>query len=108
MAEILAVAGAASADCRSSTTSRSGPTTRARCTRWRERFHARLADVRAQGFDDRFIRMWDLYLGYCEAAFLERHIGDVQLLLAKSATRRVLFDEPWNRAPALTAARAHR
>ena len=38
--------------------------------------------------------MWDLYLAYCEAAFLDRHIGDVQLLLAKPATRRVLFDEP--------------
>ena len=75
---------------------------------WRERFNRRRHDVRAQGFDDRFIRMWDLYLAYCEAAFLDRQIGDVQLLLAKSATRRVLFDEPWNRAAALTAARAHR
>lgn len=62
---------------------------------WRRRFHRRLDDVRAQGFDERFIRMWDLYLGYCEAAFLERHVGDVQLLLARSNTRRVLFDEPW-------------
>ena len=69
---------------------------------WRARFHRRLADVRAQGFDERFIRMWDLYLGYCEAAFLERHIGDVQLLLARSATRRVLFDEPWS-GPSATA-----
>ena len=62
---------------------------------WRRRFHRRADAVRAQGFDERFIRMWDLYLGYCEAAFLDRHIGDVQLLLAKSASRRVLFDEPW-------------
>jgi cyclopropane-fatty-acyl-phospholipid synthase len=54
---------------------------------WRERFHARLDDVRGLGYDERFIRMWDLYLGYCEAAFMERHIGDVQLLLAKSAGR---------------------
>jgi cyclopropane-fatty-acyl-phospholipid synthase len=77
---------------------------------WRRRFHRRIDDVRAQGFDERFIRMWDLYLGYCEAAFLERHIGDVQLLLARSANRRVLFGEPWQ-APAaaggsLTAARS--
>ena len=62
---------------------------------WRERFFLRLDAVRAQGFDERFIRMWDLYLAYCEAAFLERHIGDVQLLLTRTATRRVLFDEPW-------------
>jgi cyclopropane-fatty-acyl-phospholipid synthase len=64
---------------------------------WRERFHARLAEVRAQGFDDRFIRMWDLYLAFCEAAFLERHCGDYQLVLIKAANRRVLFDEPWQR-----------
>ena len=62
---------------------------------WRERFHARIEQVRAQGFDERFIRMWDLYLGYCEAAFLDRHIGDVQLLLTKDANRRVLYGEPW-------------
>ncbi len=75
---------------------------------WRERFHARLAEVRAQGFDERFIRMWDLYLAYCEAAFLERHIGDVQLVLAKAANRRVLFGEPWGeaRAGAAPAGRA--
>lgn len=62
---------------------------------WRERFHRRLDAIRAQGFDERFIRMWDLYLGYCEAAFLERHIGNVQLVLAKAVNRRVLFGEPW-------------
>ena len=64
---------------------------------WRERFHARLPEVRAQEFDERFIRMWDLYLGFCEAAFLERHCGDYQLVLSKAANRRVLFDEPWQR-----------
>ncbi len=61
---------------------------------WRERFNRRLADVRALGFPDRFIRMWDLYLGYSEAAFLERHAGDFQLLLAKNGTRAALFNEP--------------
>lgn len=71
---------------------------------WRDRFHGRLDEVRALGFDERFIRMWDLYLGFCEAAFLERHIGTMQLVLAKAANRRVLFGEPWSddglRAPA--------
>lgn len=61
---------------------------------WRARFTARLDEVKRQGFDERFIRMWDLYLGYCEAAFEARHIGDVQLLLAKTPSRRPLFDEP--------------
>lgn len=72
---------------------------------WRARFHQRLDDVRAQGFDERFIRMWDLYLGYCEAAFMERHIGDVQLLLAKTPNRRVLHgDARLRSAPAALAA----
>jgi len=62
---------------------------------WRDRFHDRIDIVRAQGFDERFIRMWDLYLAFCEGAFLERHIGDVQLILAKAGTPRVLYGEPW-------------
>jgi hypothetical protein len=51
--------------------------------------------VRGLGFDERFIRMWDLYLAYCEAAFLERHAGDFLLLLVKNGTSRALFNEPW-------------
>src|SRR5208283_3647215 len=63
---------------------------------WRKRFHAATDEVRALGFDDRFIRMWDYYLAYCEGAFLERHIGDFQLLLTKNHSRRKLFGEPWH------------
>jgi cyclopropane-fatty-acyl-phospholipid synthase len=62
---------------------------------WRARFHQRLDDVRALGMDDRFIRMWDLYLAYCEAAFAERHISDVQLLLTRAYHDDVYFGEPW-------------
>ncbi len=62
---------------------------------WRERFHRHLDRVRALGFDERFIRMWDLYLAYCEAAFLERHAGDFQLLLTKNYNAATLFNEPW-------------
>jgi len=54
---------------------------------WREAFMARLDDVRAMGFDERFIRMWEYYLSYCEGAFLARHVGDVQVLLAKPMCR---------------------
>jgi hypothetical protein len=39
--------------------------------------------------------MWDYYLAYCEAAFLERHVGDFQLLLTKNHNPRTLFQEPW-------------
>ncbi|MEO7133028.1 MAG: class I SAM-dependent methyltransferase, partial [Vicinamibacterales bacterium] len=64
---------------------------------WRERFHQRLADVHALGFDARFVRMWDLYLGYCEAAFADRHIGNAQLLFAKSGAS--LRQAPLNGQP---------
>lgn len=50
---------------------------------WRERFLEQLEAVRAQGFDDRFIRMWEFYLSYCEGGFRERIIGTVQLAFAK-------------------------
>ncbi|UOV07797.1 cyclopropane-fatty-acyl-phospholipid synthase family protein [Pseudoxanthomonas sp. F37] len=50
---------------------------------WRRRFLTRLADVRAQGFDERFIRLWEFYLAYCEGGFLERSIGVSHLLMAR-------------------------
>jgi cyclopropane-fatty-acyl-phospholipid synthase len=55
---------------------------------WRERFMARLPQVRSQGFDERFIRLWEFYLAYCEGGFRERSIGVAHLLLAKPAWRR--------------------
>ena len=36
---------------------------------WRERFEQASREVVAQGFDDRFVRMWRYYLSYCEAGF---------------------------------------
>lgn len=50
---------------------------------WNERFHTRLNEVRKQGFSERFIRMWRYYLTYCEAAFLERATGLVQVMWVK-------------------------
>jgi cyclopropane-fatty-acyl-phospholipid synthase len=55
---------------------------------WRERFMARQAEVRAQGFPDSFLRMWEYYLCYCEGGFEERQLGDVQMLLTKPRSRR--------------------
>jgi cyclopropane-fatty-acyl-phospholipid synthase len=55
--------------------------------RWRERFldaSERLAEL---GYDERFRRLWELYLCYCEGGFRERRIQDVQLLLAKPGYR---------------------
>jgi cyclopropane-fatty-acyl-phospholipid synthase len=50
---------------------------------WRERFMAELPQVRAQGYDERFIRLWEYYLAYCEGGFRERSIGVAHLLLSK-------------------------
>ena len=58
---------------------------------WRERFMAQLPEVRAQGFDERFIRQWEFYLAYCEGGFRERATGVAQLLLAKPGNRRAAF-----------------
>jgi cyclopropane-fatty-acyl-phospholipid synthase len=55
---------------------------------WRERFFARLADVRAQGYPESFVRLWEFYLCYCEGGFEERQLGDVQILLTKPRSRR--------------------
>ena len=63
-------------------------------TQWRHAVHARVDDVIALGFDERFLRLWDLYLGYCEGAFLERHISDVQMIFHKPATAAVLGYRP--------------
>ena len=55
------------------------PTLRA----WRERFHARVADVRRLGYDERFVRTWDFYLASCEALFRVGLLRDAQLELAR-------------------------
>ena len=56
--------------------------------RWRQRFFDNIEAVRALGYPDSFVRLWEFYLCYCEGAFLERNIGDVQMLLAKPRNRR--------------------
>jgi len=50
---------------------------------WRQRFLAHLPEVRALGYDERFLRMWEFYLAYCEGGFLERSIGVAHLLMAR-------------------------
>ena len=54
---------------------------------WRKNFTARLDEVRRQGYPESFIRMWEYYLCYCEGAFLERAISDVQILFSKPGSR---------------------
>ncbi len=54
---------------------------------WRANFEANLGKLAELGYDERFQRLWRLYLSYCEAGFAERRIGDVQVLLAKPGWR---------------------
>lgn len=54
---------------------------------WRKHFMARLDEVRRQGYPESFIRMWEFYLCYCEGAFLERAISNVQILFSKPESR---------------------
>lgn len=51
--------------------------------RWREVFMAQLDEVRMLKFDDHFIRLWEFYLAYCEAAFDEANIDVIQFTLTK-------------------------
>jgi cyclopropane-fatty-acyl-phospholipid synthase len=57
--------------------------------RWRAKMVANLDRMRALGLTERFLRMWEFYLCYCEGGFEEREIGLVQLLLEKPGSRRV-------------------
>ena len=65
-----------------------GPSYALTLRHWRQRFMACLPEVRALGHDDRFIRLWEFYLAYCEGGFLERSIGVSQLLMARPGNRR--------------------
>ncbi|QJX02002.1 class I SAM-dependent methyltransferase [Alcanivorax sp. IO_7] len=56
---------------------------------WRERFLRALPRIRELGFDERFCRMWDYYLCYCQGAFMERAISTVHLLAAGPDYRRL-------------------
>ncbi|PIX59568.1 MAG: SAM-dependent methyltransferase [Lysobacterales bacterium CG_4_10_14_3_um_filter_64_11] len=61
---------------------------------WRQRFLEQREAVRALGYDHRFMRMWEFYLAYCEGGFIERSIGNVQLLFARPDNRRGQFSPP--------------
>jgi cyclopropane-fatty-acyl-phospholipid synthase len=68
-----------------------GPSYALTLAAWRERFNREVDRVRALGYPERFIRMWNYYLCYCEGGFVERSIGDVHLLLVKPGARPAQF-----------------
>jgi cyclopropane-fatty-acyl-phospholipid synthase len=50
---------------------------------WHENFENKLPEVKKLGFDNYFIRMWKMYLNYCEAAFITRNINLHQLVFTR-------------------------
>ena len=62
---------------------------------WQDRFEARLDDVRELGFDERFIRKWRYYFGYCQAAFAMRNVSVVQSLYSRPNNRNLSAE--WTR-----------
>ncbi|MEZ5443682.1 MAG: cyclopropane-fatty-acyl-phospholipid synthase family protein [Lysobacterales bacterium] len=68
-----------------------GPSYSLTLRHWHQRFLQQLDQVRALGYSERFVRLWRWYLAYCEGGFLERTIGDVQLLFAKPRNRRLQY-----------------
>lgn len=50
---------------------------------WHVNFNAALEAIRAQGFDESFIRSWNYYLKYCEAGFAMRNVSVVQAIYTR-------------------------
>ena len=55
--------------------------------RWHDRFFDSIDRVRELGYSDEFIRMWQYYLCYCEGGFIERSIGNVQMVMMRPDAR---------------------
>lgn len=50
---------------------------------WREQFVSRWQSVQSLGFDDRFCRMWEFYLAYCEAGFRTGYLDVAQIRIER-------------------------
>ncbi len=54
---------------------------------WRDQMKLNEATILKAGYPPAIIRMWNFYLAYCEGGFIERNVGDVQMMFAKSGWR---------------------
>jgi cyclopropane-fatty-acyl-phospholipid synthase len=61
---------------------------------WRTNFERNAGKLAGLGYDERFKRIWTLYLAYCEAGFVERRIRDVQVVLTKPERLASAASEP--------------
>lgn len=64
-----------------------GPHYATTLNRWRKNVFANLEEIKALGYSDEFIKMWEFYLCYCEGGFTERVISDVHMLFVKPGNR---------------------
>jgi cyclopropane-fatty-acyl-phospholipid synthase len=55
--------------------------------RWAVRVRENAAAIGRLAYPERFLRMWEWYLAYCEAGFAERYLGCLQLVLSKPLAR---------------------
>jgi cyclopropane-fatty-acyl-phospholipid synthase len=53
--------------------------------RWRQNLVAHRDAVRALGFSEEFLRLWEFYFSYCEGGFRERVLGDLQMVFVKGS-----------------------
>jgi len=60
---------------------------------WRDRFFDRIEAVRRLGFTEEFIRLWEFYLCYCQAGFMERTIHTAQIVFAKPQWRDARYPQ---------------
>lgn len=60
---------------------------------WRSAFFNSIEKIKAQGFNQEFVRLWEFYLCYCEGGFSERAISTVQLHLVKPMARPDQFEQ---------------
>lgn len=67
-----------------------GPSYASTLAEWKRRFNANLGKIRALGFDDRFVRAWNYYFGYCEAGFDMRHISVVQIVYTRPNNNKIV------------------
>ena len=51
--------------------------------RWQENIDRHRDEIGRLGFDERLLRIWDLYLAYCAGAFETRHIDVVHVVLER-------------------------
>jgi cyclopropane-fatty-acyl-phospholipid synthase len=68
-----------------------GPSYALTLRHWRRRFLANLDAVRALGYPERFVRMWEFDVCFCEGGFTERSIGVAHLRLARPRNRRATW-----------------